>query len=191
MAIKWKTNHPADKTPSFMREGIALLAVFAGSLPAIFFMLIEEITILCTLTFVVMFALIVYTLIFVFSSIRERGLVKYVAFLDEEIMWKTASGKTGVVPYLSVKSVCPTGLGMSFKGTKVRPFKENLYTIIFDYKPKSVWDISETPSFKGAFIRPPRGIVLNRENTKILIERLKEIDPELKNVEISGWNENE
>ena len=151
-------------------------------------MFIGRIAILYTLTFIVLLSLIVYTSFFVLTRIRERGLVKYVAFLDKEMMWKTVSGKTGTAPYSSIKSICPTGLGISFKKTKVRPFKENIYTAIFDYKPTSVWDVSETPSFKGAFIRPPRGIVLNRENTEILIERLKEIDPELKDVEIIGWD---
>ena len=180
----WIANAPADKTPSFMREGIALLAVLAGSIPALYFTLIGKITIPCTLTFIILLALIVYTSFFILTRIGERKLVKYVAFMDNGIMWKTAAGKTGISSYSSVKSIYPTGLGVLFKETKVRPFKENIYTIIFDYKPKIVGDIPENPSFKGAFIRPPRGIVLNRKNTKTLIEKLKKIDHELKNVEI-------
>ncbi len=122
---------------------------------------------------------------FVFAAMGIYEIVilpSRIAFTDKEIVWKTKAGKTDKMDYSHIKSVAPTRR-KSLKNKKPVPFEEELYSVIFEReKPTS------TKLSKNRWVVPPFGIVLNRENTEILIERLKEIDPELKDVEIIGWD---
>ncbi len=102
-------------------------------------------------------------------------------------MWKSRAGKEGKISYSSIKTVSRTGMKSFSNRNEIILMSDELYTVTYDYKPKPNLE-NYVPPKKYEWTHPPGAIVLNRENTEILIERLKEIDPELKDVEIIRWD---
>jgi len=174
--IKWLANYPADKIPEEVRKRV--IYILPTPIPAFIFLYILGASIMLYIV-ATLFLCSILLLAFPILKLREHYLhVKYVAFPDKEIIWKTASGRIGKIPYSKVRSIARTGR-WSFKDSKIVPLKKEIYTILTYLDSRMMY----------YFEYPPKGLVLNKQNTKILIEKLKEIDPELENVEISGWTE--
>ena len=181
--MKWNDNSPADRIPSIFKKQMLLFYTITSICSfGLLLLLMDDVP------YLPIISVLLFSAAFVFAAMGIYEIVilpSRIAFTDREIVWKTKAGKTDKMDYLHIKSVAPT-YRKSLKNNKPIPFEEELYSAIFERgKPTS------TKLSKNRWAVPPFGIVLNRENTKILIERLKEIDPELKNVEISGWGENE
>ncbi len=169
--IKWLANYPADKVPEEMIKTV--LYILPDFIPA-FILLYFLGASIRLYVIAALFSGFISTLAFPIFKLRERYLhVKYISFLNKGIVWKTVSGKIGKIPYSKVRCIARTGR-WSFKDSKIVPLKKEMYTVL-TYMDRRMMHYFEYP---------PNGLVLNKENTKILIEKLKEIDPELKNVEI-------
>ena len=181
--MKWNNNYPASKLPVIFKKQIIAFFIITYTYSIIFlFFLTENIPYI----FFIFLMLFIFIVIFVLLKLYEIIIFPYaIAFTNKKLIWKTKIGKLKSIDYLSIKSIARTYRKSIKDYNKLIPFDEEIYSIIFKK------NISNTNHLrKNRWVTPPSGIVLNKENTRILIQKLKEIDPELKNVEIVGWDEN-
>ena len=183
--MKWLKNTPANKRPErlkkFLRnfEIIILLMIPCVLLFGFFDVIVLGLTVFLEV-------LVVISLYSIPMLLDRSRLPEYISFSDKGVYWRTKSGKEGLIEYSKIRGIMRTTTKLF---TKKIPLKENIYTITYDMK--SIFYNPPPPEERDLWMHIPRGLLLNKENTRSLIEKLKEINPELKNIEISGWDENE
>ncbi len=189
--MEWLENSPADRKPEELRaidRRMTLLFVIAIAAMFLIFAL-HDLMYYGNLDMMLIWGLLAFELpiilaFYLVEHMQEtRSLPKYISFSDNGVRWKTKSGKEGVVEYSKIKSIARTTRRPIMGGDRI-PLKESIYTVTYEIK--SALYSEPLPSQRDFFLFLPAGLLLNEENTKRLIEKLKEIDPELKNVEIRG-----
>jgi hypothetical protein len=188
--MEWLENIPANERPEKLKKFLRNFEIFILMMIPIelfLFILIFEYFDVSLLWLIVFIEVLVILSLYSIPTLLDRyGLPEYISFSDKGVGWKTRSGKEGLIDYSKIRSVMRT---KTKPFTKKIPLKENIYTITYDMK--SIFFNPPIPEERDLWMLIPRGLLLNKENTRILLDKLKEIDPDLKNVEISGWDENE
>ncbi len=193
--MKWLDNSPADRKPEEVRKNDRRILLLVITINAVMFLIFTlhdsfyygHLDMMLPILGLLFFEVPPIFALYMVNHMQENhSLPKYISFSDKGVHWKTKGGEEGVVEYSKIKSIMRTAR-KTIMGRNRIPLKENIYTVTYGIK--SILHSEPSPSQRDFLLYLPTGLLMNKENTKILIEKLKEIDPELKNVEISGWNE--